>query len=1190
MVPNLLKLISQKEFLSIPAKISNVQEFIDKVIPKGFEDILLVSHNTYEVFIQTLSEDGSTDSYEINISPTIFNADYPFPTFIFTDLTTNLGVFNQNQLLHLMLVYRFNQFKPMKRPYLNFITRDIASIMRYIQYVTPTSYNSKKKNENLNVFISYESISNLSESFSEVFFNNNISEGKWSKILDDNPMIVSSIGTMSRSSSIVLKQDQSKQVYRSPGYKELPEGFISIFPPKQNVPARLQTHLLGNAFSLSNSSQSIIQQDNIIDYDDLGRRALKPKDSCLREAIIVYHPTEESGRFLGGEIEIDNSIANELLQVNNNLEDCFSEINVEEGKTYYPNFKDFTLGISLTGQYIVLRNFKEFTIKSIEITGINSSRKIRISGYKHAGNCRITSNTGLKGVTKVVNNLGNIELHHSNIEPLETSFEDDFTLGFQQSLEQSVITTDLQERYPNIDINSLDDYPLVRTNHDSIVFKTLSPDLICGMNSVKAKSNTIVLSRACLAVKLGYYIPSEKLGFKGILNSLDEDEINAAADSLPAYTYRNKDGVIVEVEIGLIYISYTEICDIYTKIKPQSFSFESGRALALNSNSTKDVYKHIWDNYLEEDKVEASLELYKILTLSQTGVFNNDENLPVYTLDDINNIFNQNDLILQKRNQFSSDSKLLDEDFNKGFIIDLSKYPSAPVIRIPSAKTLKIYSGVLNNGDVIYHVNLINASKIIRGCLKIDNNYSLNTIYSKDKSRTTSALSYNAYINTVRSTIYSGEETSQQMIQSLVKPKIMGCSLKQVSEYLLPEHTVVITDDKLYRKLKEESLVKSGNKIEEHEINLILLLSQYSFSSKQEQRQLFEELDKDSPLALGIRSPSLWLTQNIRIKIWDRHMYDLYLNLNYDLNIDSVLNPKFNKDVVLIDLKTMIWQHSDVDGDLFPIFVPNYEGQQLLKDFKLEKVLDEELEWHESYRNKEFSSTMDLQVAHKYQLHYLSYKDYSNFLINAVVAKNNIGVSTLDIWSFSMILEVYQQYCKDNNYTYQKKDVTTALTRITPHEAQLLGYTYTRLVQEMVIEGIKHTENGSKDFDIYFLKSIGKMENEKKIRSDLSSVFGLSQSLIDKLLFIIRFAEDNNDLSKACRNFISMYNKGRFPADDEALNYWEEYIANNTYFGSLLKVLFDIKQSYQTQAEDDFQDIESLFNSEEEFVFDFNGI
>ena len=80
-----------------------------------------------------------------------------------------------------------------------------------------------------------------------------------------------------------------------------------------------------------------------------------------------------------------------------------------------------------------------------------------------------------------------------------------------------------------------------------------------------------------------------------------------------------------------------------------------------------------------------------------------------------------------------------------------------------------------------------------------------------------------------------------------------------------------------------------------------------------------------------------------------------------------------------------------ISGDLFPIFVLNYEGQQLLKEFKLEYVLEEEIEWHKSYKAKEFSSTMDLEVVHKYKLHYLSYKDYSNFLINAVVAKNNIG-------------------------------------------------------------------------------------------------------------------------------------------------------------------------------------------------------
>lgn len=187
-----------------------------------------------------------------------------------------------------------------------------------------------------------------------------------------------------------------------------------------------------------------------------------------------------------------------------------------------------------------------------------------------------------------------------------------------------------------------------------------------------------------------------------------------------------------------------------------------------------------------------------------------------------------------------------------------------------------------------------------------------------------------------------------------------------------------------------------------------------------------------------------------------------------------------------------------------------------------------------------------------------------------------------------MILEVYQQYCKDNNYTYQKRDIPSSMVRINSHEAKLLGYTYTRLVQEMVIEGIKHTQNGSKDFDMYFLKSIGKLENEKKIRRDLSGIFGLDNSLIDKLFFIIRFAEDNYDLSKACRNFISLYNKGRFPLDSEALDHWEEYISNNTYFGSLLKPLFDIKQAYQDKIENDFQDLESMFESEAEIEFDFD--
>ena len=161
-----------------------------------------------------------------------------------------------------------------------------------------------------------------------------------------------------------------------------------------------------------------------------------------------------------------------------------------------------------------------------------------------------------------------------------------------------------------------------------------------------------------------------------------------------------------------------------------------------------------------------------------------------------------------------------------------------------------------------------------------------------------------------------------------------------------------------------------------------------------------------------------------------------------------------------------------------------------------------------------------------------------------------------------MIVEVYQSFCIDNDYRYQKKKGVTALTLITDAEAKLLVYTYTRLVQEMVIEGVKHVKNGSKDFDMYFLKNIGDPKHERKIRQDMNQLFGLSSDMIDKLLFIIRFAEDNNNMSKACRNFLSLYNKGRSPANTEALDYWEDYIASSTYFGKLLTPLFSIKTRY----------------------------
>ena len=162
------------------------------------------------------------------------------------------------------------------------------------------------------------------------------------------------------------------------------------------------------------------------------------------------------------------------------------------------------------------------------------------------------------------------------------------------------------------------------------------------------------------------------------------------------------------------------------------------------------------------------------------------------------------------------------------------------------------------------------------------------------------------------------------------------------------------------------------------------------------------------------------------------------------------------------------------------------------------------------------------------------------------------------------------------------------MVRISDQEANLLGHTYTRLVQERVIEGIKHVKNGSKDFEIYYLKEIVKEANVKKIRFQLINDYNLSEQMVNKLMFVIKFSEDNHNLIKGCKNFISLYNKGNSPANDEALNYWEDFISNNTYFGSLLKPLLNIKSDFIQSKSNDKMLLDNLFgnSTESDSVFE----
>ena len=83
-------------------------------------------------------------------------------------------------------------------------------------------------------------------------------------------------------------------------------------------------------------------------------------------------------------------------------------------------------------------------------------------------------------------------------------------------------------------------------------------------------------------------------------------------------------------------------------------------------------------------------------------------------------------------------------------------------------------------------------------------------------------------------------------------------------------------------------------------------------------------------------------------------------------------------------------------------------------DFELENVSYEEAKWTYEYYFKEADNNQDLKGDNKYSL-YQMYIPFSNtnqklfsVLVNAAVAKSNIGSATSDIWALYAIIQMYQ--------------------------------------------------------------------------------------------------------------------------------------------------------------------------------------
>lgn len=828
---------------NIPSDITLNQ--IHLLFPKGFEDILdyeidSISNSVNIIILNDNNKENTIITLDENIfNPSKNNCGFPnflieqhykYPKIDYLTDTRNRFIFNQNEIFYLCLQHRLTEFKKFKNAYANLISNDITAIRSFISYIPNKAYNAIQKEKNAYIILSIFDpntkqikIVNNSQCLGNILKAKAYIPRKahLQKLLPTLPIHFSS-ESMGEKSKYVL-HDYALPLYRSVGYnltKDVKGNTIvqSLFPPKQNIPARNKTHVTADAYEVSDfEATSLFIQDYIPNRE---LNIYQPKDRCYRKSICVIHPILDNGKFLFGEGQASVDFVNTEVVVREDVTDQLEEVYVELNKQYISDGDNkIQVALNIKNEVLYLENCLSATLKHVQIVGTLGVQKLIFDVVRSAGNARVDSNTGLKMVTTCHNNLGEITLP---------------TLG-----------------------------------------KTLKPDLVFGMNSFKAKGNGIILARAALAVELGLYKPKHA---SGLLNTLNIQEINDASDTLPEYSYTDNLGNKQTVQIGIVYARYTELCYVFKSYRKQSFSFESGRVL----HSLKDnrLFHNIWENYIEEDYKNIVLELEQIL-LDKKDIF--ETNLPMYTVATIKKekIFQNKDLVLNIRTSTESLSCLLDENWNKGFFLNLTAN-GGKVIRIPCAKTLKMFCTQTTSKMYMYPALLVIISRILNLILtnqmqllfpKTDSNYA--------KNQTPVIQFYRE----IKGLLFSSEEAAVMLVQKLSRPEIPGFAFKQVTDWILPEKTCVVMCNKTYNRAIKDAL---GSNYTQHEKALGFW-------------------------GMHIRAPSLWRKQLCALRIWNQDDFRIFLHTKYNINLEDYINPEFNDDIVLFSNDVLENSQSDVD-------------------------------------------------------------------------------------------------------------------------------------------------------------------------------------------------------------------------------------------------------------------------------------
>lgn len=1058
-------------------------------------------------------------SYDLEIPSAFWNPNNTWPLFLACTTHINakapMEIMSHWELLYIMLKERIdysirtdtNEIFP------TYIRDDINLVKEYCTYTHSNAYNARLKEANVvvlfapyrtdmgsSIVFKHEDLP-LGANFSNYLVNDKKIIAASSKLFNIYP---ASESMLSNKSKIVVAMDDNgdEPIACGFGLQKDANGditdFLTVFPRASALPARLKSHLNGNAFGLTEFDEAMFLQDCIV-----RNGKLVTKDDTFKNILVVYEKVEpDTCRLVGGEIEVSPDIGNLVCFTSRHIETAFDGLDsvvVEEGK-YYESDNGFVLLGTSDGEKIFVENVYGIEVKSIQETGYSDSIRIDYVAYYRSGNARITSHSGLKGVTKVMRDCGTI------------SFTD------KEGKEQ-----------------------------------TLNVQGVAGVNSIKAKENTIRLAQAAFAVKYGYYKPKHE---SGLLDSLDEEEINRAAASVPRVKYLRKraDGTAEwETKLyGLISISVTEIGSHFATLKSQKMSFNALRY--MEQNKEHPLAQHIMSVCMESEDHEVVEDLCKSMYDPNT-VFLTD-NMDVYTLPQLAKMFDKNDIIRDGNSILPSSSKLLNPEFNKGFYINLGAQRSGKYMRIPSANVLNRFCGRQADGKYVYNGLIIEICKVIDAAINGKDQYwrIIPSVFENNQNRPCAFKNFHASLAAM---LYKTEIGGQKLVQSLIVPRLKGVNLKQMHDKYVPEGVIVILDDKIYNSLRSYVYRKE----EDFETVLIGEFSPF--------------------MSFTFRSPFLWKTQTIISEVWNRERFAAYIRDNHGFKLEDYLDMTGNRFCALVSTEILRCSHSDLDGDLLQITtLEGKDAQDMMRSFKLTDVSQKMHEWDEEYIVSEASGAGKLDWTKPYKITKVPVNmtasgdnSYIDLLCNSASAKSAVGPGTNNAWEAGMLFELYYGMLQENHPdTVVKWAGNNSKLRIQLTKSLLssIDHISTQANEVFVINAIKHTIGGAMQYQKFMLGTIGKntKSNDEVVKSIVNEL-GYSRTEALRIVQLATWATQNGALDNI-KAFLRMFNKGereRFDGrvvsfNDEETFKWFELIVKHTFFGSMIKPVFDIyKQS-----------------------------